>query len=196
MAKNKTKSTFNLLITALVISLVLTISLAPMMRILYPLMYEDEIIRISEKYSLDKYLVMGIISAESNFREEAVSHKSAIGLMQLKEETAKWCIDALGADVNGEDISEPVVNIELGSAYISYLLDRYGNDIHTAVAAYNAGPGNTEKWLSDVRYSRDGKTLSKIPFSETESYVGKVEKRSKIYSLLYPADGFEKSAQK
>ena len=165
MAKNKQKSTFSLFVTALVISLVFTVSLAPVMRLLYPLQYEDEIIRCAEEYSLDKYLIMGIISSESNFRQEAVSHKSAIGLMQIKEDTARWCIDALDVEADAENISVPEVNIELGSAYISYLLSRYGNDVSTAVAAYNAGPGNVEKWLSDVRYSKDSKTLSKIPFA-------------------------------
>ena len=186
MAKNRQKSTLSLMVTAFVISLILTVLLAPIMRLLYPLKFEDEILKCSEKYSLDKHLIMAIISAESNFRQEAVSHKSAIGLMQIKEETAKWCIDALGVSVESGDISDPKDNIELGSAYISYLLGQYGGDIHTSLAAYNAGPGNVEKWLSDVRYSENGKSLLKIPFSETKAYVEKIEKRAKIYEVLYP----------
>jgi soluble lytic murein transglycosylase len=75
-------------------------------------------------------------------------------------------------------------NIEIGCIYLEYLIDTYEN-IETALAAYNAGPGNTDKWLKDKNYSDDGKALVKIPFEETEKYVKKVLKRKNIYFDLY-----------
>jgi len=185
--KNRKKplSIWAILIWAAAISAVLTFSLTPIARVIYPLEYEEEINKYSEEYSLDKYLVMGIISSESNFDPDAKSHKSAHGLMQLKDETALWCVENLELGIDCSDIREPEANIHIGCAYMRYLIDLYKGNTITAIAAYNAGLGNVNKWLSDKRYS-DGKgTLNTIPFSETKSYVEKVQKRAKIYGKLY-----------
>ena len=157
----------------------------PVMKAVFPLRHEDAIDKYSTQYSLDKYLVMGIISAESRFEEDAVSHKDAKGLMQLKEETAKWCVEKFYINTSYEKIYEPEVNIMMGCSYLSYLIKLFDGNIETAVAAYNAGQGNVKKWLSDNRYSDDGKTLKNIPFDETEKYVKKVRNREKIYRDLY-----------
>lgn len=193
MAGKKKKSRLTLIIWAFAVSLALTLSLNPIMRMVYPLSYIEEIEKYAQKYELDKYLVMGIISAESGFNPSAQSHKDAIGLMQIKEDTARWCTETLGTQTDG-DITEPDANISIGCAYMRYLIDRYGGNEDTAIAAYNAGPGNADKWLSDTRYSKEGKTLFKIPFYETEEYVKKVQKRREIYQKLY--DAGKKSAQK
>ena len=149
---------------------------------LYPLKYEETISACSEKYELDKFLVMGIISAESRFSENAVSHKNAKGLMQLKDETASWCANKF--NIVGE-LYEPEVNIEIGCSYIRYLLDIFDGDMKNALASYNAGQGNVKKWLEDKEYSNDGKTLHSIPYKETDGYVEKVIRRAKIYELIY-----------
>ena len=132
------------------------------LKTVYPLKYESSIAEYSQKYGLDKFLVMGVISAESRFSEDAVSSKSAKGLMQLKDDTAYWCAEKYGID--GE-IYEAEVNIEIGCAYLRYLLDLFGQDTENALAAYNAGQGNVKKWLADDRYSTDGETLENIPFA-------------------------------
>lgn len=194
MAGKKKKSKASLIVWAFLISLALTISLTPIMRLVYPLSYIEEIEKYSETYNLDKYLVMGIISAESGFDPSAQSHKDAKGLMQVKEETAKWLSETMKIEINAEDITDPDANINIGCAYMRYLIDRYGGHEDTAVAAYNAGPGNADKWLSDTRYSKEGKVLFKIPFYETEEYVKKVQKRREIYQKLY--DTTHNTAQK
>ncbi len=194
MAGKKKKSRVTLIIWAFLLSLALTLSLTPIMRLVYPLSYIEEIEKYSEKYELDKYLVIGIISAESGFDPDAQSHKDAKGLMQVKEETAKWLSESLEIETNSGDITDPDVNINIGCAYMRYLIDRYGGHEDTAVAAYNAGPGNADKWLSDTRYSKEGKVLFKIPFYETEEYVKKVQKRREIYQRLYEIN--QNSAQK
>ena len=101
----KKKSALSLVIKAAIVAVILTAFIGPMMRVLYPLRYEETILKYSEEFELSEYLVMGIISAESNFDADAQSHKSAKGLMQLKEETALWCIENLENMVNNEKSS-------------------------------------------------------------------------------------------
>jgi len=72
----------------------------------------------------------------------------------------------------------------MGCFYLSYLIDHYKN-IETALAAYNAGMGNVSSWLEDKKYSKDGKTLTEIPYSETAKYVRRVRSLRKIYKILY-----------
>ena len=105
--------------------------------------------------------------------------------MQIKEETALWCVENLDTGIEKNDIFNPKANITIGCAYLRYLTDTFKGDTLVALAAYNAGPGNVEKWLADPRYS-DGKgKLERIPFAETSAYVTKVQKRAKIYKKIY-----------
>lgn len=151
----------------------------------YPLYYEETIEKVSIDYNIDKYFIMGIISTESNFESDAQSHKNAKGLMQIKEETAIWCIEKFNIDATKDNYTSPEKNIEIGCAYIDYLIKHFNGNKKTALAAYNAGIGRVEEWLKDGEYSKDGKTLYKIPFEETEKYVKKVEIREKIYRYIY-----------
>lgn len=169
----------------LILSVAVALLINPALKVIYPLKYENQIEECAKKHNLDEYLIMGIISAESNFDTEAVSHKDAYGLMQLKEETALWCVENLDTGVSVDNFRKAESNIKIGCAYMRYLLDTFDGDTILAIAAYNAGPGNVEKWLADPRYS-DGKgELHKIPFGETASYVNKVQKRAKIYKKIY-----------
>ena len=114
----------------------------------YP--YEHFIRQKSKKYSVDHELVLAVIKKESSFIVSAKSHKGAIGLMQLMPKTAKW----LGVDPNC-----PKDNIRGGILYLSMQLKKY-NDVRLALAAYNAGGGNVDKY---------GKNIP--PFKETQKYV-------------------------
>lgn len=186
MAKcKKKKPRLVTLFTLIIISALIAAFLTPMLRLVYPLEYKAEIEEYAREYDLDIFLVMGIISTESGFDVDAESHKAARGLMQVKDDTALWCVEQFGMDIPADDINTPKSNIRIGCAYMRYLTDRYGGNTLTAIAAYNAGPGNVDKWLSDPRYSDGGSELSSIPFSETAAYVKKVQKRAKIYKKLY-----------
>ena len=185
MAGKKKKGFLKILIISFVLALCVTLALEPFMKFLYPLKYKDDIEESAAVYYLDKYWVMGIISAESGFDSNAQSHKDAHGLMQLKDETALWCIENFKLDIAKEDMHKPENNIRIGCAYMRYLLDLYDGNVDTAVAAYNAGLGNVNKWLSDKRYSDGKNTLKSIPFGETRKYVDKVKKRKELYNKLY-----------
>lgn len=184
----KKKSIFSVVIKAVIAALIITALIKPAMRLLYPLEYKEEILRYSAEFELSEYLVMGIISAESNFNADAESHKSAKGLMQLKEETALWCIEHLNLDADKDKIFSPKENIYIGCAYLAYLEDLYNGNTINAIAAYNAGLGNVNSWLGDPRYADENGNLVNIPFSETGLYVKKVQKRAEIYRTLYGKD--------
>lgn len=169
---------------AIILLVVALLSVNSVLRLIYPLEYENEIVKYSTEFGLDKHLVMGIISAESGFDKDAVSNKNAVGLMQIKEETAQWCVERLDIKEETSDLSDVDANIHIGCAYLDYLVGLFENE-ETAVAAYNAGLGNVRKWLENAEYSEDGKTLSKIPFVETEKYVERVFSRKKTYKKLY-----------
>ncbi len=173
-----------------IIALILTaaivlILIPPVSRAVHPLRYENYITKYSAKYNLDPYLIMGVISAESRFDKDAQSHKDALGLMQIKQDTAQWCIQHFELNADVADIYEPATNILIGCTYIDYLIDIFDGQVDTAIAAYNAGQGNVKNWLADSRYSTDGKTLIEIPFDETREYVKKVRHREEIYRDLY-----------
>lgn len=163
---------------------VLKLAADKVIRIIYPLKYENYIEEYSNEYKLDKYLVMAVIKAESNYKPDAHSGV-ARGLMQITAGTAEWLVEKMGLEFSSEDIENPEINIAMGCRYLRYLLDMYEGDTQLAVAAYNAGPGNVAKWLADEKCSADSKTLDYIPFGETRRYAEKVEKYYRVYKRLY-----------
>ena len=153
---------------------------------IFPLKYKDVITENAGKYGMDPYLVMAVIRTESNFKESAVSSADAIGLMQITEETGQYIAGNLGyADFSKNTLYNAEKNIEFGTWYINWLMEMYPNNLENVLAAYNAGFNNVNKWLSDEKYSSDGKTLDKIPYRETENFVNRAELYRSIYRILY-----------
>lgn len=160
--------------------------------IVFPMEYYDTVKEYSEKYDLDPALVMAVINVESGFNTEAVSGKGARGLMQLMEETALWAAPQVPVeDFTIFRLNEPDVNISIGCWYLDHLMDKFDGDIKLAIAAYNAGSGNVNNWLYDKQYSEDGKTLSNIPFYETDKYVKKITACKYVYDILIKVRFYE-----
>ena len=129
------------------------------------LSYVDLIAPTARRVGVSVALVKSIAKAESAFDPDAVSPKGAVGLMQVMPETAR----EMGLDAN-----EPAQNLEAGTRYLKWLLERYSktrNDLPKAIAAYNAGPGAVDKYHGIPR------------FRETQSYVARVLRYLKAYRL-------------
>jgi len=125
----------------------------------------DSIIDIqSEKQGVDSALIKAVIKNESNGNHKAVSSAGAKGLMQLMDSTA--------ADLGVDNSFHPEQNIAGGTKYLKMMLEKYDNNLPKAIAAYNAGPGNVDKYKGIP------------PFAETQAYVKKVMSDFKKYSQL------------
>lgn len=158
------------------------------LKIIYPIKYENFVENYSTKYEVDKNLIYAIIKAESNFNQQAVSNKEAKGLMQLMPQTAEDIAKKLDIEVTKEEIFkkllEPEFNINLGTKYISNLLAKYSN-IELALTAYNAGSGNVDTWVENGTLMADGSNIENIPYKETNNYVRKILRDYEIYKKLY-----------
>jgi soluble lytic murein transglycosylase len=127
-------------------------------------------------YDIDPALLAAVIEQESKFRADAKSSAGAIGLMQLLPDTAKGiAIHTGGSKFVLSDLYNPEINIRYGAWYLHHLMQRYGDE-KTALAAYNAGQQNVDRWRAE------GKG---IEFPETRAYVDKVERLKGIYRRAY-----------
>ncbi len=130
-------------------------------------------------YRLNPALLAAVIEQESKFNADARSSAGAIGLMQLQPATAKGiAIHTGGSKFVLSDLNNPEINVRYGAWYLRHLLDKYGNDERTALAAYNAGQANVDEWR------RKGES---VQFPETRAYVDRVERLKGIYRRTYPA---------
>ena len=151
----------------------------------YPLAYEDIVMEMAEEYHLEPSLVFAVIRTESKFDKNAVSKAHAKGLMQITDDTFRWAQNrAREEEIDPENLFIPKTNIRYG-CYILTLLSQQFPDTETMLAAYNAGQGKVTQWLQNPAYSEDGKTLSHIPYEETEDYVRRVINTQNEYQKIY-----------
>ena len=150
-----------------------------------PLRHEDIIRQQAADKELDPALIAAVIYEESRFRDQT-SHAGARGLMQVTPATADFIAQRSGGTAfTSEDLATPQVNISYGAYYLRYLLDRYGDDQTLAIAAYNAGEGQLDRWVEEVGGTDDFDASEDIPFPETHAYVENVEERQKEYRKNY-----------
>jgi len=139
-----------------------------------PLAHEDIIRQQASAKELDPSLLAAVIYAESRFRD-ATSHAGARGLMQITPETAKYIAHLSGGtQFEQGDLAKPQINISYGAYYLRYLLERYAGNTVLALAAYNGGEGNVDRWIVEASNSERAFVIDEIPFKETREYVGRV----------------------
>ena len=153
-----------------------------------PLRHEDIIRQQAAAKRLDPSLVAAVIYAESRFRDQT-SHAGARGLMQITPDTARY-IARLSGGTSFEqgDLATPQINISYGTYYLRYLLDRYDGNEVLALAAYNGGEGNVDRWVADAQTSERSLTAEAIPFPETRGYVQEVLAVRARYRSKYGAE--------
>ena len=140
-----------------------------------PLAHEDIIRQQAGDKQLDPSLLAAVIYAESRFRD-ATSHAGARGLMQITPETARYIAHLSGGTAFEQgDLATPQINISYGAFYLRYLLGRYDRNTVLALAAYNGGEGNVDRWIARGGRRRSARSArAQIPFTETREYVGRV----------------------
>nr|WP_233994241.1 lytic transglycosylase domain-containing protein [Erythrobacter litoralis] len=148
--------------------------------------------RLQTPPGVDWTMVHAISRQESQFAENAISHAGARGLMQLMPGTAREQAGKLGMSyMQANLIESPSYNIQLGNGYFARMMDYYGGAYPLAIAAYNAGPGNVNKWLRSNGDPRRGDIdyvtwIERIPIFETKNYVTRVIENAAVYEHLYP----------
>lgn len=183
-ARKNTKKLLIILMTIiLIIILVVICANKLMIKILYKKEYSECVSKYAQMYNIDENLIYSIIKVESNFDANAVSSQNAQGLMQLMYATAEEVARKNNIELTEENILEPDINIKLGTIYLSTLLEKY-ECIEVALAAYNAGSGNVDKWIENGIIKEDGSDIENIPFKETNNYVRKIIRDYEIYKKI------------
>lgn len=151
----------------------------------YPLKYRPILFARAQEYGIPPYLVAAVIRVESGFRPDARSSQGARGLMQIMPETGEWAARQIGLPYSPELLDDPDYNIRLGCWYLADLQKEFAGDLVLALAAYNGGRGNVEKWLGSRQWTGEHQTLDQIPFPETRLYVSKVLRDYRRYEQIY-----------
>jgi soluble lytic murein transglycosylase len=146
-------------------------------RLRYPLDYEHIVRGHARQYDLDAALLAAVIYRESKFDADARSSSGAIGLMQLLPDTAEGIAQLTGGSrFEVDDLYDPEINVRYGSFYLRRLLRKY-DDERLALAAYNAGQANVDRWIAAGE--------EEIPFPETREFVDNVLEAREIYARVY-----------
>jgi soluble lytic murein transglycosylase len=145
-------------------------------RIRYPLRYSEYVRVHARENGLDPALLAAVIYQESKFNAAAHSTSGAIGLMQLTPGTAHGiAVRTGGARFRTSDLLDPEINIRYGAWYLGHLEQKYSSE-QLALAAYNAGQGNVDRWLASA---------GGIRFPETRAYVNRIEHLKRVYRAAW-----------
>jgi soluble lytic murein transglycosylase len=150
-----------------------------------PLRHDDIIRQQARDKRLDAALIAAVIYEESRFRDQT-SHAGARGLMQITPETADFIARKSGGfRFEQSDLATPQINIAYGSYYLRYLIDHYDGNQAPAIAAYNAGLTNADRWVAEAGGAGAFDAGRDIPFPETRAYVANVLDRRDQYREHY-----------
>ena len=150
-----------------------------------PLRYSSIIRQQAAAKRLDPAFVAAVIYTETKF-DPRTSPAGAEGLMQIEPATAEFLAHRSGATTfTTADLATPAVNIAYGSYFLRYLLDQYHGSKLLALAAYNGGAGNVDRWEAAAEAEGHSLTVAEIPFPETRAYVSKVLNAQGRYRRTY-----------
>ncbi len=154
------------------------------LKLMYPVLYEDIINGYAKNYKISPYLFLSLVREESHFNKNAQSSVGAIGLSQLMLSTANFIEKT---PVSKETLLDEYKNIKIGMKYFKYLTDYYKGNEYLAILAYNAGPGNIDKWLNNPMIASDELDVfvENIPYLETKNYIKKILSSYWAYINIY-----------
>ena len=188
MSKNRNVNKFKLVSLLLILAVVLIIIIVNAVKLVvqtvYPRQYVDIVEENAERFDIDVSLLYALIKTESGFDKNAVSSVGAKGLTQITPDTFSWLQTKTGEEYEEDALFEPEISVYYGAYFLDMLLEEFGNT-ETALAAYHAGRGKVNEWLSNPRISPDGETLENIPYEDTAGYVKKVIKNTEKYKKIY-----------
>ena len=156
---------------------------------LFPFPYYETITANARQESLNPLLSISVMRKESTFDPTIDSHVGAVGLMQIIPRTAQWI--AQSEQIPQYDLTKPEDNIRMGTWYLAHNHQRYENNSLYAIASYNAGTGNVNRWVENFSQDPD-RFVEQIPFPETKDYVEGVFGNYWNYLRLYSKDSKEK----
>jgi soluble lytic murein transglycosylase len=151
----------------------------------YPFPYREEIKTWSAERELNSLLVTALIRQESMFEPKIRSVVGATGLMQIMPTTGEWIAPQINLDSNSINLEDPNENIKLGTWYLGFNHRHYNNNSMLAIASYNAGRGNVDRWLRTMGKNDPDDFVEDIPFNETRNYVRQVFGNYWNYLRLY-----------
>ena len=184
---------WSLVVVALIVVAICTVIVSGIGReavreITLPLHHDDIIRQQASDKNLDAAMIAAVIYEESRFRDQT-SAAGARGLMQITPETARGiATQSGGTRFQQSDLSDPQINISYGAYYLRRLLDHYGGNETLAIAAYNAGLGNVDRWVAEAGGADEFNHAEDIPFPETRAYVENVMERRGEYRDNYADD--------
>jgi soluble lytic murein transglycosylase len=156
--------------------------------IILPLKHDDIIRQQAAEKDLDPALIAAVIYEESHFRDQT-SHAGARGLMQITPETADFIARRSGGNrFVQDDLANPQINIAYGSYFLRYLIKHYRGNETLAIAAYNAGQANVDRWVARAGGPDAFDSARHIPFPETRAYVENVAATRADYREHYADD--------
>jgi soluble lytic murein transglycosylase len=179
-------------VVAVLAGVALVVALGPLQNaireVTLPLRHDDIIRQQARDKGVDPALIAAVIYEESKFRDQT-SHAGARGLMQITPRTADFIAHRSGGtSFQQGDLATPQINIAYGTYYLRYLIDRYDGNEALAIAAYNAGETNVDRWVRAAGGAGHFDVDDDIPFPETRHYVHGVQKHRKQYRDKYAHD--------
>jgi soluble lytic murein transglycosylase len=164
---------------------------------MYPIHYEEEVVKAARHFQVDPYLILAVMKIESDFNPDRSSDKGATGLMQLMPETAEWIKKRSGIRLPHDgDVQHPEANVLMGTWYLAFLLEKYEGDHVKVLVAYNAGQGNVDRWIKEGIWDGHARSVDQIPFGETRHYVKRALFYYERYKTIYSEEfnGFANSS--
>ena len=159
----------------------------------YPRTYWKEVLKIAHETDIDPYLILSIALRESTFRPAIMSNAGATGTMQVMPTTASWLADVDPAidKTHANNLDVPIYSLRIGAYYLKRMLKRSDGNIVYALASYNAGPGNLDKWKNSLPSDDLDYFIEAIPYTETRDYIKAVLGNYAAYHSLYPPVNLE-----